>query len=63
VLGEVRTAIHDGVTPDRKSRLTPQITGSKKYSDEGAALFAARVYLHCYVYFILYIPSVQQEPH
>jgi len=27
--------------------LTPQITGGKKQSDEGAALFAVRVNLHC----------------
>jgi hypothetical protein len=29
--------------------LTPQITGGKKQSDEGAALFAVRVHLLCYV--------------
>jgi hypothetical protein len=29
--------------------ITPQITGGKKQSDEGAALFAVRVNLPCYV--------------
>lgn len=31
------------------SGLTPQITGGKKQSDEGAVLFAVRVYLPCYM--------------
>jgi len=31
----------------RIKRLTSQITGGKKQSDEGAALFAVRVHLPC----------------
>ena len=31
-----------------KVNLTSQITGGKKQSDEGAALFAVRVHLPCY---------------
>ena len=31
-------------------RPTPQITGGKKQSDEGVALFAVRVNLPCYVF-------------
>jgi hypothetical protein len=32
--------------------VTPQITGGKKQSDEGAELFAVRVNLPCYACFI-----------
>jgi hypothetical protein len=32
--------------------LTSQITGGKKQSDEGAALFAVRVHLPCYAIFV-----------
>ena len=33
----------------RAKGITPQITGGKKHSDEGAALFGVRVHLLCYV--------------
>jgi hypothetical protein len=32
---------------------TPQITGGKEQSDEGAALFDVRVHLPCYAFILL----------
>jgi hypothetical protein len=42
------------------SRITSQITGGKKQSDEGAALFAVRVHLPCYA--ILWLHDLGQRP-